>query len=190
MATCSVCGTSLSPAIAWCSQCFTPIANMRSDMVPRRTTPRQIASPVITLQGRQATRFGPHDVVIVPQSPTVTFRPARSRPEPERPSLLRGGPTSFGIVGKSVITLITVGIGVALWLGLQTFRAGLGDSMRALQFTVLGAYVLLALVLLWFTWRPEPHASRVRVATAPARVVPRPDMRLDPSATQRDDAWS
>jgi ABC-type nitrate/sulfonate/bicarbonate transport system permease component len=191
MATCSVCGSTLSSTIAWCGQCFTPIANMRPDQSYQRTTPRQMTSPVITLPGRDAARRLDHDVVIVPPTPTVTFRPSASRPEPERSSLLHGGPTSLGIVGKLVVTSLLVGIGVGLWFGLETFISELGEPLRALQFAVMSAYALLSLIVLWFTWRPEPEAAQVHVVTGSLRTTPRPDMiRVDPPVAERDDSWS
>ncbi|MEX0755806.1 MAG: hypothetical protein WD556_11940 [Actinomycetota bacterium] len=185
MSTCSVCGAALSPQLAWCGQCFSPVANMRPDRSYRRTSERP-GDPVITLP---ATTTMPErtagDLVIVPPTPTVGFRPtAGPRPQVEPQS------ASLGVVGKLVVTAIVLGTGAAITLGLEGFRDQLGDLAGAIELVVLGAYTILAAIVLWFTWRTSPHsrvAERSGSIATYRSAMPRPDVvRIDEAPVDRD----
>ena len=177
MSTCAVCGTALIPGLAWCRQCFAPVANMRPDRSYRRTGERP-DDPVITIRGgRNDTLRATGNLVIEPPQAATGFRsvPGRAARRPARSSSTVS--VSLSIVSKVVITALMLGLGVGAFVGIETFRAALGEMTGAIQVVALGAYAILVAVVLWSTWRPR-RASRI--AQLPVRTLspamPRPDI--------------
>jgi hypothetical protein len=158
--TCRECGAALSKDIPWCGQCFTPNEAssthrpLSRDLHPREAVAAPSAAPAPTALAE------PQNVVVVPEA--------------ERPSVLRGGPTSFGLLGKLLITLILAAIGVGAFLFLEEWRTDQGREMLAFEVYFLGAYAILAAVILVFTWRVERRPATVRVPESPVRRVEPP----------------
>lgn len=83
-------------------------------------------------------------------------------PEAEaKPTVVRSTPTSVGIVGKLLYTAIIIGVGVGIYVALDTWVISAGRAAFGLLVAVVGAYSVLGLVLLWYTWRPSRRVVRV-----------------------------
>ncbi len=83
-------------------------------------------------------------------------------PEAEtKQTIVRSTPTSVGIVGKLFYTLVIVGVGVGIYVGLDAWVISAGHAAFGLLVAVIGAYSALGLVLLWYTWRPAQRVVRV-----------------------------
>jgi len=155
--TCRACGATLSKDIPWCGQCFTPIEakGPKHEPLPRELHAREVAAPAAA----PTAVADPGNVVAVPEA--------------ERPSIVRAGPTSFGIVGKLAITAVLIGIGAGAFLFLEDWRAET-DELLAFEFFFLGAYAILAAVILFFTWRVERRPKTVRLPESPLQHVTTP----------------
>jgi hypothetical protein len=178
MNSCTVCGTALTPGLAWCRQCLSPVANMRPDRSYRRTSERP-ADPVITIRGgRVAGADAAGDLVMMPPSTTVGFRPVAAR----TPVRAAARELELSPVTKSIVTALVLAVGVGVFLGLEGFRDELGDLTGAIELVILGGYAILAAVVLWSTWRSRPPSRLARQHDLPPALhaMPRPDVvRID-----------
>jgi hypothetical protein len=125
METCTACGAELTPGLDWCGRCLAP---------------RNTAHPAYR---------GPGAATVHPLDPRV--RP-KAEPVPVEYSRMRGGPTSMGVLGRS---LTTVGVFVLAYLVyVSVFAVGLGFG----GLKVLAVYGVLAVpviaVVLRRVWRP------------------------------------
>ncbi|HZD81007.1 MAG TPA: hypothetical protein VE646_13335 [Actinomycetota bacterium] len=76
-------------------------------------------------------------------------------------TVARSTATSVGIVGKLIYTALIVGAGVGIYLGLDTWVISAGRAAFGLLVAVVGAYTVLGLVLLRYTWRPSRRLVHV-----------------------------
>lgn len=149
METCKACGAALSPDIDWCPQCY----------LPKRGGPaRQPGGPMT------GVRVAPGGVPAGPATPgPVTPGPAIPghpgfvpRPEAHEPvqySRWRAGPTSFGPLGRSLLSIGVVVLGVLGYFALLG-NIGITPSVTSELLYALG-YTPIA-VWLWFRiWRPQ-----------------------------------
>lgn len=118
MDVCPTCGARLRPDLAWCGRCLTP--------VPTPENPEPDQRPLWARA--QLSETGPDHV------------PAYSR--------IRAGPTSFGVVGRSLLTvllLVAAVIGEPLARGLVL--AAVGFDVPGTGFVVLyGVFALVAVI--------------------------------------------
>jgi hypothetical protein len=85
--TCSRCGAKVYAGAAWCGQCFAPVAE------PEPASPSELAPP--------------------PASPLASRMPVPKEPAHVPTfSRWRGGPTSFGPAGRTVLSVLAVLLGV------------------------------------------------------------------------------
>jgi hypothetical protein len=144
MENCRSCNARLTPGIDWCPQCYT------------RTGPPQPGMPQIGtphLQGR------------VPGAAATTSQPLTARELPpdlltQMPtySRMKGGETSFGWVGRTVLSIGVFILGVIGYF-VVVGNTGIAISWHSFElylpvfFTVGGA-------MLWAVWRPARIDSR------------------------------
>jgi hypothetical protein len=103
MELCASCGARLAPDASWCGQCFAPVVHPTAGEEP--------AEPPLWRRAGSAAR---------PPNPTPTF------------SRFRAGPTSFGALGRIVMT---VGLLAGLVVGYPMARGGM---LAAIGFDVPG----------------------------------------------------
>lgn len=154
---CRRCGAALSPNIMWCTLCYEPV---------RQLTPRDRQLPPLAA---------------VEEPPEGVRRsPLRGAPEPRVYSRWKAGPTTFGPVGRILITLL-----VAAFFPWGSF-VGFGSALGPLLLWYLMGYTFLATFVLRHVWRKgrveDPGSGayeglRSRVARRAPRLA-RP-IRLD-----------
>ena len=122
---CLVCGGTLKPEAEWCGQCYAP----RSTAHPSHPTFQAPAS------GFQDPRL-------------------RERPEPVETtySRFRSGPTSLGVFGRSIVTLLV--LVAAVFAYFDVFPATLGISGPKEEFAFAIAVVPVLFFVLKRVWRP------------------------------------
>jgi hypothetical protein len=135
MATCRVCGAELSPELEWCPQCLTPIAEPAG----------AAAAPESLVPAGSA---GVSDGGVYSKPPT---------------SVLRGGPNSFGIVGKLIFTAIALAGGYALYRTGHVIVDFYGGGGLGLVWLFVGIYVVVVVLVLWNVWRPAAVEPETRV---------------------------
>ena len=123
---CRRCGARLWPDVMWCTQCYEPV---------RQLTPRDRQLPPI------------RDIEEPP--PWVRRSPLRGPKETPVYSRWRAGPTTFGPVGRILITI------VVLVFFPSGGYAGFGSAMGPLLLWYLLGYTLVATVVLRSVWRKE-----------------------------------
>jgi hypothetical protein len=136
MTTCRVCGAELSPELEWCPQCLTPIAEHAA------------AAAATTPPSPGAVSTGASGEGVYSKPPT---------------SVLRGGPNSFGIVGKLIFTAIAIAGGYALYRTARVIVDFYGHGGLALVWLFLGIYVVVVILVLWNVWRPAAVDPETRV---------------------------
>jgi hypothetical protein len=107
MELCASCGARLAPEASWCGQCFAPVVRTAADQPTER--------PLWQRAGSAAR----------PPSPTPTY------------SRFRAGPTSFGALGR---ILMTVGLLAGLVAGYPMSRGGM---LAAVGFDIPGRPFLI-----------------------------------------------
>ncbi len=123
---CRRCGAVLSPDLMWCTQCYEPV---------RHLTPRERQLPPL------------REVEEPP--PWVRRSPLRGPKETAVFSRWRAGPTTFGPVGRILVTLFVLAF--FPWGGFVRFGSALGPL---LLWYLLG-YTFLATFVLRHVWRKE-----------------------------------
>ena len=144
MAECKHCGARLTPGMRWCWQCYTPIPVVVGVAVPKQPSVDEAR-------------------VVPGAPPTRGMERIVSIPDVEGPSILRAGPTTFGIAGKLVLTALVAGVGVlGAWLaGLWVDVAGVAGL--AFLVLVIGVYSIVAFLVLRSVWAPERPMRPTRV---------------------------
>ncbi|HEX9716961.1 MAG TPA: hypothetical protein VGA93_03360 [Actinomycetota bacterium] len=140
MDTCWNCGAGLSPGIGWCGQCFEPVVRL-----PEASDDRALAFDDLRIVHAPAPAIHQDEV------------------SPERcSSLLRGGPTTPAIAGKLVLTAAVVAAGAGLYSMPAVLAQAVGRPAIALMIVLLGAYSVIAGLVLWSAWRPERQPRSLR----------------------------
>ena len=122
---CLVCGGTLKPEAEWCGQCYAP----RSTAHPNHPTFQAPSSGFLNPRVRE-----PHQQV------EATY------------SRFRSGPTSMGVFGRSVVTLLTLVAAVLAYF--YVFPATLGISGPKEEFVFAVAMVPVLFFVLKRVWRP------------------------------------
>ena len=156
MDTCWNCGAGLSPGIGWCGRCFEPAVRIPDASDDRATS------------DDRALAFD--DLRIVHAPPPAIHRDEVS-PE-RRSSLLWGGPTTPAIAGKLLLTAAVVAAGAGLYSMAAVLAQAVGRPAIALMIVLLGAYSVLAALVLWSAWRPERQARSLGADRKVASVRP------------------
>jgi hypothetical protein len=127
MEQCIVCGAALRQGDGWCGQCYAPRNTSHpSYHGPGAIDTREIADP----------RFA---------TPTQPFEVKFSR--------LRGGPTSMGVAGRVLTSILAVLLACAVYLYIFPVIIGEASRRTLLLFLVPAVPVLLA--VLRRVWRPH-----------------------------------
>jgi hypothetical protein len=131
---CRACGADLSPDVPWCVRCYEPV---------RHLTPRDAPLPTLPLEE-----------VVDPRTVRADFAPLRV--QPREYSRTRGGPTSFGLLGRLAVT----GVVIALlpW-----------GMIGSLALVYLVGYLPVAFVVLRATWAATPVDPNEDVLLPPRR---------------------
>lgn len=145
MGKCAHCGAKLTPGMRWCWQCYTPIGENLEPGVPEK---EPWAGDLKVVPGFPPRRTDERIVVV---------------PDVAKPTILRAGPTTFGIVGKLVITLLVAAAGAgAGWVA--GLWVEIGDVMGlAFVFFVIGLYSIVAFIVLRSVWTAERPMRPTRV---------------------------
>jgi hypothetical protein len=126
MDTCSTCGATLSPDLTWCGQCLTPILRPTEGSTEDR--------PLwVRTQRREHVGF-----------------------EEARFSRWRAGPTSFGLLGRSVLTgLVLVGCVIGYPIARGGMLAAVGIDVPGRPFLIGYAVVasVVAIFLIARIWK-------------------------------------
>jgi len=151
MESCASCGANLSEDAEWCGQCFAPVR--------RGPGGRVIGAPTAAVGGPQAAGHGATEPgpAGAPWMRTINTAPSKPDHAPEY-SRWKGGPTSMGAVGRSMVSLLIV---LGLLIGYPMLRgmmlAFVGFDVPGLGF--LGMYAALAIpagaILLVRVWKAQ-----------------------------------
>ncbi|HEY1330584.1 MAG TPA: hypothetical protein VGH10_03820 [Actinomycetota bacterium] len=133
METCSACGARLAPEAEWCNQCYTRVGAARP--APAGVPPLAPVTP-----------------------PSVGRLGWAPPPPPEVPvfSRMKAGPTSFGVGGR---TLLTIGVLILDVLGYFALLGNIGlppDAKSAIAYFALSPLVVIPVLMR--VWR----RSRIR----------------------------
>ena len=132
--TCRACGADLSSDVPWCLRCYEPVRHLTSRETPLPTLPAKD--------------------VVDPRTVRADFAPLRV--QPREYSRTRGGPTSFGLLGRLAVT----GVVMALlpW-----------GMIGPLALVYLVGYLPIAFVVLRATWAATPVDANEVVVLPPRR---------------------
>ncbi|HEY7280422.1 MAG TPA: hypothetical protein VID47_02410 [Actinomycetota bacterium] len=123
---CVVCGATLKPEAEWCGQCYAP----RSTAHPNHPSFRQAPA-----SGYQDPRLRDR-----PEAVETTF------------SRFRAGPTSMGVFGRSLVTLLTLVAAVFAYFYVFPATLGISGPPEELGFAIAAVPVLF--LVLKRVWRP------------------------------------
>jgi hypothetical protein len=111
---------------------------------------------------------------LVPYRQTVAVRQAR-------PTVVHPGPTTFGIVGRLLVTAMVVAVGIGLRAAAAGWSNAVGRAGGAIGFVLLGVWAIAAVPILWSTWRPGRRTRIVYVDGPLVSVTPVRPRADDPS---------
>jgi len=138
MDTCWNCGAGLSPGIGWCGQCFEPVVRL-----PEASDDRALA----------------FDDLRIVHAPAPAIHQDEVSPE-RRSSLLRGDQARHR---RQARAYRRSGCGRGRPVQLPAVLAqAVGRPAIALMIVLLGAYSVIAGLVLWSAWRPERQPRSLR----------------------------
>lgn len=88
------------------------------------------------------------------EDPSGSSEPEPWVVEPPQYSAWKAGPYSFGPLGRIVITLVMVALGVVVYFAGKAVGRFYGIPGLSLVLLFLGIYTVIAILVLWGVWRP------------------------------------
>jgi len=165
MDNCASCDAKLTPDIQWCPQCYSPVGPPRpgapGSAIPR--TPQVAASQgqAAAGQGPSGTPTGlPPGQAPLPVWAQGSIRGIAPQPLHEAPkySRVKGGETSFGFVGR---LMLSIGVVIVAILGYPAIIGNVGVPMSWSTFEMyVPAAVLVSSIVILRVWRPSRVDSR------------------------------
>ena len=161
MDNCAACDAKLTPDIKWCPQCYTPVGPPRPGApgVPMASAPAASAAPGAPAGTTTGLPPGQAPLPVWAQG-SIRGHLAPHLPEPAKYSRIKGGETSFGFVGR---LMLSIGVLVLGAIGYPAIMGNVGMPMTWSSFEIYlpGAILVCGLVMLK-VWKPARVDSRHR----------------------------